>query len=310
MPIATETLKDQYTCDGVTNGPYGITWEFLSNDNNYEVILYDVSEAAEIPLTLTTHYTRSGSNITTVATYASGDKLTIRPSPPFTQTWNPIEGDSFDPDTIAAKLDKLTLISKMLKEEINRMIKAPTSDAAAIGELPVAAERANSTLGFDDSGDPIPVAGSIGTAQVSAYMQTVLDDLNAPAARTTLGLDLSVHHLDSDDLIITDTDLIGTVRVTTGGSDRTVTLPTASANTNRELTFLVVDNAAGDVIVDGESAETINGATTQILYGQYEKMIIRCNGTSWDIVFKSIIVSTSYPTTEGQDGDFWFKREA
>ena len=186
MPIATETLKDQYTCDGITNGPYAITWEWLDLEANYTVTHTDADTGVNTVLTLTTHYTRSGDNITTVETYPINDKITIHPTPPITQTWNPVEGDSFDPDTVAAKLDKLTLISKMIKELIDRVVKIPVSDPAATLTLPSTTERALQYLGFDGAGNIL--VGNPSASLASAFMQTVLDDISAAAARTTMSL--------------------------------------------------------------------------------------------------------------------------
>ncbi|MGI9307170.1 MAG: hypothetical protein ACR2P5_07700 [Gammaproteobacteria bacterium] len=89
-----------------------------------------------------------------------------------------------------------------------------------------------------------------------------------------------VQTVTSADATITDTSQRA-VAVTTGGTDRTITLPTASANIGSPITVIVADDAAGDVIIDGEGAETINGVASFRLYGQYQYARMVSVGSSW-----------------------------
>lgn len=95
------------------------------------------------------------------------------------------------------------------------------------------------------------------------------------------GTKYGVKAVASANYTITDTDGFQFILVTTGASHRTITLPTASANTGRILTIVNADAGAGHVIVDGEGAETINGFTTFGLWYQYNQMQIICDGSNW-----------------------------
>jgi hypothetical protein len=106
------------------------------------------------------------------------------------------------------------------------------------------------------------------------------------SAGTVTGID-GTATAKSADYTVTDTDNIRTILMTTGGSNRTVTLPTATDNTNRVLTIKKVDSGAGTVIVDGEGSETIDGATTKTLPAQYTFISIQCDGSAWHIVDES-----------------------
>ena len=88
----------------------------------------------------------------------------------------------------------------------------------------------------------------------------------------------------SADYTILDNDGYSIVNVTTGASDRTMTLPTAADNAGRYITIAKADSGAGFVIVDGEGAETINGAATNTLHVQYAFLTLLCNGTTWIVV--------------------------
>lgn len=70
-----------------------------------------------------------------------------------------------------------------------------------------------------------------------------------------------------------------TVNATSGAI--TINLPQASTATNVELFIIKTDSSANAVTVDGYSSETINGATTQALTTQYQKIVIVCDGSTW-----------------------------
>jgi hypothetical protein len=92
----------------------------------------------------------------------------------------------------------------------------------------------------------------------------------------------------SADYTITDTDMVQTVLMTTGASDRTVTLPTAADNIHRTITVKKVDSGAGKVIIDGEGSETIDGIVSKTLLSQYDSITIICDGAGWHITTKPI----------------------
>lgn len=94
----------------------------------------------------------------------------------------------------------------------------------------------------------------------------------------------SIHSVSSANYTVTDTDGYDVIRVTTGASDRTVTLPTAADNAGRRLTIIKADNGAGNVIVDGEGSEVIGSRASYTILSQHAVIEIICNGTSWDLV--------------------------
>lgn len=74
------------------------------------------------------------------------------------------------------------------------------------------------------------------------------------------------------------------ILVTTGSSDRTMTLPTAASMNKKELTFKKVDSGTGDVILDGNGSETIDGNLTLTISGQYTYLTFICDGTKWHVI--------------------------
>lgn len=78
----------------------------------------------------------------------------------------------------------------------------------------------------------------------------------------------------SDDLILCDAS----------GGAFTVTLYAASGNSGRVLKLKKTDSSVNAVTIDGNSSETIDGATTTTLSTQYEIVTIICDGSNWHIV--------------------------
>lgn len=79
-----------------------------------------------------------------------------------------------------------------------------------------------------------------------------------------------------DDIIVADSG---------GGGTFTITLPTAASaydaatGTGKVLTFINVHT--DDVTIEGDGAETINGAANVLLDVQYERLTVVSNGTAW-----------------------------
>lgn len=90
--------------------------------------------------------------------------------------------------------------------------------------------------------------------------------------------------VSSADYTVLDTDGYRELLVTTGASNRTMTLPTLADNIGRRIFVQKVDTGAGTVIIDGEGSETINGATTYTLYTQYEGVYLEAASSEWKVV--------------------------
>jgi hypothetical protein len=81
-----------------------------------------------------------------------------------------------------------------------------------------------------------------------------------------------------------DTTLDGThcnVGVDASGAARTITLPTAVGIPGRTYTVIKTDSSGNAVTIDGDGAETINGAATYALAAQYDGVTIISTGVGW-----------------------------
>jgi len=135
--------------------------------------------------------------------------------------------------------------------------------------------------------DDANVATALATLTIpfTAYMKTLIDDADAATARTTLDVDQASKLVAKvADYTITDADGIKIVDMTTGAADKTVTLPTAADNDDREITLRKVDSAAGKAILNGEGAEVINDTLLWEIIKQYGYVTVKCNGTKWVVL--------------------------
>ncbi len=117
---------------------------------------------------------------------AVGESIVIQRVLPLEQETELSNQGGYYPKTLETQLDKIVRIEVQQQEEIARSLKGPVTDTVSV-EMPSQTDRASKFLAFSASGVPIASAGSAGGVAVSTFMETVLDDTTAAAARTTLG---------------------------------------------------------------------------------------------------------------------------
>lgn len=121
------------------------------------------------------------------------------------------------------------------------------------------------------NGTPLHINFDNSTLEVSSDILTIKN-----AGVTEAKISRSIASINSPTTISSDINLV------TGGSGGvTVTLP--SPISGKMVIVKKVDSGAGTVIVSGGDA-TIDGASTKILYYQYETMTFVSDGTNWFVV--------------------------
>lgn len=73
----------------------------------------------------------------------------------------------------------------------------------------------------------------------------------------------------------------GMILVDATGGARTITLKAATNMAGKVYVVKKVDASANTVTVDGNGAETVDGAATYVLTVQWQAVTVRCNGTAW-----------------------------
>lgn len=95
----------------------------------------------------------------------------------------------------------------------------------------------------------------------------------------------SINSVSSANYTITETDGYEAIYVSTGASNRTVTLPAASLSAGRTIWFYKTDSGAGILTIDTPGAEVIHDGYTTVnsldLYLRDSWGSLSCDGTGW-----------------------------
>ena len=206
MTVSSTTTKVSFSGDGTTSA---FAYSFkIFNDSDLVVIVRTDSTGAEVTKTLNTDYLVSNAGESDGGTVTfkfdtgnsgdsnydttdrrpqSGETVLLKRVMTLTQNTDYTPNDSFPAAAHEEALDKLTFIQQQQQEEIDRSFKFAQTDVDA-QDLPASAERANKYLGFNSEGNAIAVDGTTNATTISTFGATLVDDANASAARTTLGL--------------------------------------------------------------------------------------------------------------------------
>ena len=193
MTVSTEHIPLSFNGDGSTVN-FAITWKYFAK--SHVVATLRSAAGVETVWALTTNYTltaagvEAGGTLTAVVAPATGEKLVITLEPPNTQDASLPLGGAFPSPSVEDGLDLSAQRDSKFKNLLNRTFRVPVTDTQSGSnlEFPIDSSRASKYLSFDVNGKPIAVAGTTNTPTVSSFMETVLDDASAAAARTTLGL--------------------------------------------------------------------------------------------------------------------------
>ena len=156
----------------------------------------------------------------------------------------------------------------------------------------------NVALSFGSADELAPGAASDGVANTAARSDhnhgtlpaTGGDDFGSAAARWDFfGADVNFSGKHVEGLTaIDDTDSpysLGAsdyrIQAQTGAGAITINLPAAASHTGRVIKVKRV--GANNVVLDGNSSETIDGAATLTLDADYESVTLFCDGTGWNI---------------------------
>lgn len=302
MAVNTTGIKTaRAACNGSVTE---FTFDFkIFEDSDLKVYKITTADDTRELLTLTADYTVSATNddfseggtVTTVQTYASGYEILIVRDVENLQETDYVHGDDLPSEVLENDLDRRCMKTQELVEKLSRALIFPPEDPTTLsGELPSQAERLGKFPYFDATyGEMVMVdALTPGEATVTDFTKTLLDDADADAFLATLMAALTNHTasvnsiktVSSANYPVLDSDGYSHILVTTGASDRTITLPTAADNSGRELFIKKVDSGAGEVIVDGEGAEKINQTATWQLGSIDAYIHIICDGTGWHVL--------------------------
>ena len=250
MTVSSTTVKNSYSGNGsTTEFAYGYK---IFADSDLQVIIRVNSTGVETVKTLTTHYTvagagdASGGSITFTSgnTPASGQTVVIIREVPQTQAIDYIANDPFPAESHEEGLDRATMTTQQVQEELDRSIKLSRTNTMTSTEFTVGAtDRANKILAFDSSGE-ISVTQELGTYKGTSATVTTAAFVQRDIVKSTTTAQLNNVYICVADSVIgdslTDTDhfelLVDAVSAATSAtaaaSSATAAASSATAATN------------------------------------------------------------------------------
>jgi len=161
MTVSGTTTKNSYSGNASTTAfAYGFK---IFAVGDLEVVIRS-AVGVETIKTINTHYSVSGAgvtaggNVTFGAAPAAGETVIIRRKLGLVQNTDYVENDSFPANSHEDALDRLTMITQQIQEEVGRSLKASTTTTLTTPTFTeAAAARANKFLGFDATGNSVAV---------------------------------------------------------------------------------------------------------------------------------------------------------
>lgn len=199
MTVSSEVKRKDYAGNGSTAN-FATVFRFLQN-SDIKVILTVDATAIETVQTEITNYTLSGSGldaggtVTMIVAPPTGTTLTVKRDVPLTQGTDYIENDDFPADSHEDALDKLTMITQQMQEELDRSLKFTEAEATASALLPALEALKFMRVKSDLSGFEL----TAGTTSASA-----VDVLNTPAGNiSAINVQDALNELDAEKAKIT-----------------------------------------------------------------------------------------------------------
>jgi len=168
MTISSTTVKNSYSGDGSqTTFVYGYK---IFADSDIKVIIRSAT-GTETVKTITTHYTVTGAGSSSGGNvvFTSGniptntETVVLIRDVPQTQAIDYIANDPFPAETHEEGLDRATMTTQQVQEELDRAIKISRTNTMTSTEFAVGAtDRASKVLGFDANGE-LTVTQELGT---------------------------------------------------------------------------------------------------------------------------------------------------
>jgi len=244
MTVSSEVKRSDFAGNGSTTA-FATGFRFLQN-SDIKVIQTVDSTGVETVQVEITNYTLTGAGfdaggtVTMLIAPPTGTTLTIKRDVPLTQGTDYIENDDFPAESHEEALDKLTMITQQIQEEVDRALKLSEAQQSSGLTLPIPVT--DRFLQWDVNGDLQNVDILLqGALAVSDFAKTYLDDLTAAATRTTLSA-ASIASVVAASSATTNT-ISGLIPSTAADADHDITISTGSARDSGDTKILKLTSA-------------------------------------------------------------------
>lgn len=165
MSIAAGTApREEYAGNGATTD-FSFPYKFFTNTDLVVIVKVDAT-GVETTKTITTHYTVAGTGedaggtVTMLSAPASGETLIIYQDPPIEQGLDLTENDSLPAESLEARLDRLVLMMKRLKDRMDRGVRLTDGFSESFDPRLPAVLAAGNVLVVNDDADGFDVMSS------------------------------------------------------------------------------------------------------------------------------------------------------
>lgn len=276
MALSSTTTRVRYNGDGTTVA-FPTSFKFISN-SHVMVVKRVTATGVETTWVEGTHYSLTGAGaasgtVTAVAAPASGETLTIIRSAPYTQGSSFPLGGAFPSTAVEQAIDLAAMRDQQLAEQIGRSLVLPVSSSFTDIELPE--PEADTVLSWNNDATALEnkVINDAAYLSVSSYITTLLDDADAAAARSTLGISssgLDITGLTAltapatdDELPIYDLSAVANRKITLADLFKVITALSAETSpaTDDELAIYDTSAGTGDKITLANMLKVLNSLT-------------------------------------------------
>lgn len=193
---------------------------------------------------------------------AAGTFLSIIRTVPYTQP-DAFPNQAFYPASVEIGLDNLELQIQQLNDSLGRTIHVPITDVLAQTTLPIAAQRANSVIGFGGSGEDVQMYPTNGIPGPIAFLSQTVTHAMSPYTAGNANL----------------------LFVDASAGNVTIILP--NANPVQQYFIIKIDsgNSVGNITIQAQAGQTIIGSNTftNMQWQNQSNVFISDGGLSWDI---------------------------
>tara|TARA_S200002703_G_scaffold140172_1_gene131283 strand:+ start:949 stop:2190 length:1242 start_codon:yes stop_codon:yes gene_type:complete len=224
MTVASSTnpARNDYTGNGSTT-VYNFTFPVIKESNRadnkeYSIKVIITENSIDTVKNETTDYTVTLNEDTRLGTITFGtaptatQKITFVSDVDVSQAtdYNNIGTGAFPADSHEKALDKLTILFRQFLEKENRGISLPESSSLSNLEIPISSDNSDKALVVNSNGDGLSVKNlaDIGTAPVTDFAKTLLDDTTNTQARTTLDAEQKANSLTEKSSVVANDKFI------------------------------------------------------------------------------------------------------